>query len=140
MKKKLETIEVEIQLDLENEAKLYTRPKLSDSIVSRLDEIINEQKVISNALTQKQIQKTISNEAISKVFAILKESYDRALFDKCSPETIRAEKLIELYGQNIQLSALVTRLKHFIKSEYNNEYILIRKLKNKKAAYILIRS
>jgi len=140
VKKKLETIEVEIQLDLENEAKLYTKPKLSDSIVSRLDEIINEQKVISNALAQKQIKKAISNEAISKVFAILKESYDRALFDKCNPEPIRAEKLIELYGQNIQLSALITRLKHFIKSEYNNEYILIRKLKNKKAAYILIRS
>lgn len=140
MKKKLETIEVEIQLDLEKEAELYTKPKLSESIVSRLDEIVNEQKVISNAITKKQIQKTIDNEAINKVFTLLKESFDRASNDRCDPEAIRAEKLIELYGKEITLSALIMRLKHFIKAEHNNEYILIKKERNKKPAYILIRS
>lgn len=140
MKKKLETIEVEIQLDLEKEAKLYTKPKLSESIISRLDEIVNEQKVISEAILKKKNQKEIDNHSILQVFLILKESFDRASIDRCEPEAIRAEKLIELYGKEITLSALITRLKHFIKSEYNNEYILIRKTKNKKPAYILIRS
>lgn len=137
-KKKIEIIDVEIRLDLEKEIESLTANDLPVEAKIRIDEIINEQNVIAIGLSKKRQELKKNEDNLQKVFDILYDSFNRSIEHKCQPEPISAEKLIELYGSSIILSALVARLKSFIKRNYNNKYVLMRVTKNKKAAYILV--
>lgn len=137
-KKKIEIIDVEIRLDLEKEIESLTANDLPVEAKIRIDEIINEQNVIAIGLSKKRQELKKNEDNLQKVFDILYDSFNRSIEHKCQPEPISAEKLIELYGSSVILSALVARLKSFIKRNYNNKYVLMRVTKNKKAAYILV--
>lgn len=138
-KKEIKILPVEIHLNIEEEILKYSSVKLSKQSEDSIQELVDEQRVIATVLQQREQRKEEKEDNIKRVFGILKESLDRAIADQCMPEPISAEKLLELYQEDIDLGPLVQRLKSYIKKEYENTYMLAKKQKNKKAAYILVR-
>lgn len=138
-KKKIETIDVEIRLDLEKELESTSKKSVSVEARTRIDELINEQNIIALSLSKKRKKSQEQEEATERVFEILLDSHNRAIEHNCKPEPISAEKLTELYGSEILLSSLVSKIKSHIKKKYDNSYILTRMNKNKKPAYILVK-
>lgn len=138
-KKEINIIPVEIHLNIEEEILKHSNIKLSKQMEDSIDELVSEQRVIATAMQNKKKKEKKKEDNIKNVFAILKESLDRAIADNCKPEPISGEKLVELYQEDITLGPLIQRLKTFIKKEHDGDYVLVKKQKNKKSAYILIR-
>lgn len=138
-KKEIDIIKVEIQLDLEEEVKTHATTKLSEAATASLEEAVNEQRVLATKIAEKKKERKNQKAGMERVWGILKESFDRAQVDRCTPEPISSEKLLKLYEEETTLSALVQRIKRYIKKEHNGAYALIKKQKNKKSAYCLAR-
>ena len=138
-KKKIETIDVEIQLDFDKELESLNKRELPPEAITRIDEIINEQNIIAIGLSKKRKELKKIEDGLDRVFEILLDSYNRSVEHKCKPEPISAVKLLELYGSEIILSALVARLKSYLRKQHLNSYVLTRTTRNKKAAYFLMK-
>jgi len=131
---KIEIVEVKIQLDMEPE-----KPdvKLSEAAKVKLDELVNEQKVVVASIKKRNKKKKEDTENIKRVFSILKESFDRSIADSCTPEPISITKLKELYGSEVATSSLTAKIRSYLRKNYGDNLVLLKKQKNNKSAYYL---
>lgn len=136
-RKKLDIVEIDIPVDMSKEPDRNV--SISKSAKTKLDELVNEQKVIANAIINKKKKQKEDSEAIKRVFKILKDAFELGQQANSQPEPISGSKLIALYGEDIVLNSLTAKIRKYLRSNYDGNLALVRKTKNKRAAYILVR-